>query len=278
MRIYPVSRPSARNNRCVLRLIGIVVAIGFADSLNPGTVAPGLYLATGESPKDRVIKFTLGVVVVYLTGGALIAIGPGQLLLSLVPHPGPIFRQYVEIGAGVVLIVGAALLWRYRHPLREKELPDVSGGGRSAFWFGAGLTLFELPTAFPYFGALAAIVASHLGFTREAILLVLFNFMFILPLLGIVETLYLAGDHAQVRLARVRDFLQRHWPIILAVVALAAGLFTIGLGATSYVHHSLGKLARALRHLLHVKYHPFPIHHHLHPVHHLRHTAPKHRK
>jgi len=256
MRIGSVSRLHARDNRCVLRLIGIVVAIGFADSLNPGTVAPGLYLATGESPKDRVIKFTAGVTLVYLVGGALIAIGPGQLLLSLVPHPGPIFRRYVEIGAGVVLIVGAALLWRYRRPLREKELPDVSGGGRSAFWFGAGLTLFELPTAFPYFGALAAIVASHLGFTREAILLVLFNFMFILPLLAIIETLYLAGDYAPDRLSRVRDFLQRHWPIILAVVALVAGLFTITLGATSYVNHSAGRIAKELRHLLHVKYRP----------------------
>jgi cytochrome c biogenesis protein CcdA len=240
----------------VLRLIGIVIAIGLADSLNPGTVAPALYLATSESPKDKLVKFTAGVFIVYLAGGALIAAGPGQLLLSLVPHPGPIFLQYVEMGAGVVMIVGAALLWRYRHPLKEKELPEVIAGGRSSFLFGAGLTLVELPTAFPYFGALAAIVASHLGFVREAILVVLFNVMFIVPLLGIVETLYLAGEHAEQRLGRVKDHLQRHWPVILAVVALAAGLFTIGLGATSYIHHASSRFGKYLRHLLHVHYHP----------------------
>ena len=32
----------------MLRLIGMVLSIGFADSMNPSTIAPGIYLAVGE--------------------------------------------------------------------------------------------------------------------------------------------------------------------------------------------------------------------------------------
>jgi len=81
----------------MLRLIGLVVSIGLADSLNPTTIAPAMYLATGERPRRQVTEFTLGVIVVYLAGGILIALGPGQLLLSLVPKPDAEDRHVIEI-------------------------------------------------------------------------------------------------------------------------------------------------------------------------------------
>ena len=34
----------------MLRLIGLAVSIGLADSMNPSTIAPALYLAIGRSP------------------------------------------------------------------------------------------------------------------------------------------------------------------------------------------------------------------------------------
>ena len=70
----------------MLRMIGIVVSVGLADSLNPSTVAPALYIASGRSA-ESVTQFTIGVFSVYLIGGALIMFGPGELVLSLVPKP-----------------------------------------------------------------------------------------------------------------------------------------------------------------------------------------------
>ena len=52
-----------------------------ADSLNPTTIAPALYLASGEHARTRVLEFTLAVFGVYLIGGLIIALGPGGLLL-----------------------------------------------------------------------------------------------------------------------------------------------------------------------------------------------------
>ncbi len=239
----------------MLRLIGLVVSIGLADSANPSTIAPALYLATGERPLGRVTEFTAGVFVVYFLGGAAIALGPGQLLLSLVPHPGPVARHTLEIAAGIVMLVGAMMLWRFRDSLRRRDPPDFDSQGKSSAILGATITAVELPTAFPYFAAIAAIVGSGLDPARQVTLLVLFNLCFVLPLVAIMATLALAGDQAGRVLAAGRGFLQRHWPALLAGLALVAGLFVVALGVTGIgvVHRGrFGRFSRHFRRILHL--------------------------
>ncbi|HSO99019.1 MAG TPA: GAP family protein, partial [Solirubrobacteraceae bacterium] len=180
----------------MLRLIGLVVSIGLADSLNPGTVAPAMYLATGPHARARVTEFTLGVFVVYFVGGALIALGPGQLLLSLIRRPSHDTRHWLEIVIGVGLIAAAWVLWAFRQRFAARELPEFTRARRSSAVLGAMITAFELPTAFPYFAAITAIVGSGLGAPRQLALLLLFNICFILPLVAMVATLSLAGERS----------------------------------------------------------------------------------
>jgi cytochrome c biogenesis protein CcdA len=238
----------------MLRYIGLVVSIGLADSLNPTTIAPALYIALGEQARGRVIRFTVGVFVVYLLGGVIIALGPGELLLSLIPRPDGRTRWILETVAGVAMLVGAAYLWRNRERLSRRELPEAEAGGKSSAILGATITAVELPTAFPYFYAIAAIVGSGFDPVRQVVLLVMFNICFILPLLAIVATLTFAGQDAERVLGSVRAWLQMHWPKLLAIVALIAGVFVTVLGVTglassgrSHVSH----FARRLRGLLH---------------------------
>jgi cytochrome c biogenesis protein CcdA len=228
----------------MLRLIGIVLSIGLADSLNPSTLGPALYLAAGPRPRHTVTQFTAGVFMVYLVGGAVFAVGPGEIVLALVPKPDQTTRQVLEVVAGAVLITVGVLLWSYRARLGEKRLPQLKTAGRRTGWLlGAMITAVELPTAFPYFAALAAIMGSGLGIVRQAMLVVLFNVCFILPLLAIIAILRFAGERADTELARARDFLECHWPVILAAVALLAGGITIALGATGTVR-AAGRLLR----------------------------------
>lgn len=240
--------PAGDNSR-VLRLAGIVISIGLADSLNPTTIAPALYLASGRQPRENVTRFMLGVFLVYFLGGAAIALGPGQLLLSLVPHPDIEDRQVLEVAAGLAMLGASALLWRHRDRLGRTRPTNVPpAGGRSSALLGATITAVELPTAFPYFAAIAAIVGSGAGVIRQLVLLLLFNICFVLPLLGIVGTLWFAPDHAQETLGRARSFLQRHWPILLAGVFLVVGVFVVLLGATGLVARDHGRLGRFFRH------------------------------
>jgi cytochrome c biogenesis protein CcdA len=234
----------------MVRLIGIVVSIGLADSLNPSTIGPALYIATGERARNRVAEFTFAVFVVYFVGGAAIAVGAGQLLRSLLPHPRHQIANIVEVAAGAALIGCAAILWRHRRGLAHRDPPRFDPHGSSSWVLGASITAVELPTAFPYFAAIAAIVGADLGPVRSVTLLFLFNVCFVLPLLAIVGTLTFAPDRAERVLAVGRVFLQRHWPTVLAVLALAAGVFVVLLGVTG-LEASHSRFLRGLHHTLH---------------------------
>jgi cytochrome c biogenesis protein CcdA len=233
----------------VLRLMGIVISIGLADSLNPTTIAPALYLASGERPRERVTEFTLAVFAVYLVGGLTIALGPGQLILSLVPRPGHVAREVLEVVAGVVMLIAGVMLWRHREQLAARALPEPDTERRSSAVLGATITAFELPTAFPYFAAIAAIVGSGINPVKQVVLLVLFNLCFVAPLAGILGTLWFAGEHATERLVQLRTFLVRRWPVLLAGAALIAGTFTILLGTIGIAGHVHGRFGRFLRHV-----------------------------
>src|SRR5579884_369347 len=237
----------------MFRLIGLVVSIGLADSLNPSTIAPALYLASGEQARRKVTEFTIAVFVVYLAGGAIIALGPGQLLLSLVPHPRRHVRYVIELAVGIALLGGAALLWRHRQTLSRRSLPKADPEGKSSVLLGATITAVELPTAFPYFAAIAAIVGSGLDPARQIVLLVLFNMCFVLPLVGIMATLTFARGRAEDLLSRGRRLLEHHWPTLLAGLLLA-GVFVVLLGATGFAstaHNRFGRIMRRFRHILH---------------------------
>jgi cytochrome c biogenesis protein CcdA len=227
--------------------LGIVISIGLADSLNPTTIAPALYLASGERARGRVFEFTLAVFAVYMAGGLLLALGPGRLLISLVPVPRHSLRYGIEIGVGVLVLVAATLLWVHRAKLAERDVPDFDPHGRSSWLLGATITAVELPTAFPYFAAIAAIVGGPSGVVREVILLLVFNVCFVLPLLGILAILTLAPNHAQQMLSRGREFLHRHWPRLLAGVGIFAGLFVILLGFSGLVGGAHGDFAQFMR-------------------------------
>jgi cytochrome c biogenesis protein CcdA len=237
----------------VARLIFLVISIGLADSANPSTIAPALYLASGEQPRMRLTQFTVGVFAVYLAGGVAIALGPGQVILSLVPHPGPTARYVLETVAGVVMLVAAGVLWLTREKLSKRDLPSPPSEGKSSALLGVTITAVELPTAFPYFAAIAAIVGSGLDPGGQLILLVVYNVCFVLPLLVITVILAVAGEEAERIIGRIRDMLQEHWPIVLAGLALVAGVFVTTLGATGLAgagHGPVARISRRVRHLI----------------------------
>jgi cytochrome c biogenesis protein CcdA len=235
----------------MFRLIALSVSIGLADSINPSTIGPALYMAGGPHARQRVARFTAGVFLVYLLGGAAIALGPGQLLLSLVPRPDEEDRAVLEVIAGAAMLIASFFLWRFRDRLSQRRTRQMNAERKSSALLGATITAIELPTAFPYFAAIAAIVGSGYGIPRQVFLLVLFNVCFVLPLVGIVALLTFSPDRAQQRLTTIRDYLQARWPTLLATLALVAGLFVILLG-TTWLASPTSRLTQFLHH--------FPLH------------------
>lgn len=230
----------------MLRLLGLMISIGLVDSLNPSTIAPALYLAATDHPRRRVAEFTAAVFVVYLAGGVLIAVGPGQLIRSVLPHGHYTLRHIGEIVAGVILLVGAIVVWLSRERMARRGLPQPRGR-KSSIVLGATITALELPTAFPYFAAIAAVVGAGVGILREVALLVIFNVCFIAPLLGILVTLTVAPGRADQILGVGRRFLERRWPQILSILLALVGILAIALGATGLAG---GRVSCGYRHFL----------------------------
>jgi cytochrome c biogenesis protein CcdA len=215
----------------------VVLAIGLADSVNPSTVAPAIALAVREGGARQAAVFTLGVATVSLLGGAVLVAGPGQAILAAIPHPGAEFKKTAEIGVGALLLALAAAAWIGRHRIARRVSDAgerrVRGAGlAAAFGLGAGIMAVELPTAFPYFGAIAAIVGTGASLPAQLLLVVVFNVAFVLPLLAIVAVRLIAGDRAAARLERLRSWLARHAGTALGVVLGAGGvaLLAFGLG------------------------------------------------
>ena len=222
----------------LLRVAGVTASVGLADSLNPTTVGPALYLATAGRRLLRVTQFTLGVFSVDFVAGVVLTIGPGRLLLGLVPHPRGTVRHVIELVAGVVLVIAAAALWQQRRSLAKRELPmsaSSGGGGGSALVTGMSIAAVELPTAAPYFAVIAGIVASSANLPQEIGLLALYNVCFVLPLLAIIAVLVLAGERADPWLQKGGAWLQRRWPVVLAVLLLVVGSALTILGGTGLV-------------------------------------------
>jgi cytochrome c biogenesis protein CcdA len=144
----------------MLRRVAVMISVGLADSINPSTVGPALYLTTAGRRVIRVMLFTAGVFLVELAAGIALTIGPGRLLLGLIPHPRDTVKHMIELVAGLVLLAVAVALWVGRRSLARRELPMRAGGGGSAFTAGASIAAVELPTAAPYFAVIAGITAA----------------------------------------------------------------------------------------------------------------------
>lgn len=236
----------------MLRLLGLVIAIGFADSLNPSTVGPSLFLASGDSPRRSVLQFAAGTFVVNLLGGLVLTLGPGAAIIALVPRPGATVRYALETAAGAAMLIGGTVLWRRRERLAHRQTSTKEHPKRrSPALMGATIAAIELPTAFPYFAAIIAIVGSGLNVVQELVLVVVYNACFILPLIGIVVVLAVSGERAVETLIRVRAYFRDHWPVIVAVLALGAGVIVMVLGVTGLTSLTGGRLGRLSRHFRH---------------------------
>jgi cytochrome c biogenesis protein CcdA len=218
----------------VLGLITLAATIGLADSVNPSTVAPALYLATSRDGARRVAALTLGVFAVNFLGGVFLTLGPGQAILAVVPRPTRHTTHLVEVFVGSALALVAAGLWFGRGRITRRVAGEKKRIRSSSVLVGATVTAAELPTAFPYFAVIAAVIGSGRNVPTKIALLAIFNAAFVAPLLLISLIRSRAGERGAALLARIRIQLDRHAALIIptllfAIACVIALIGTIGL-------------------------------------------------
>jgi cytochrome c biogenesis protein CcdA len=215
----------------MVSLVVFVVSVALADSLNPSTIAPALYLATGREGQLGVAGFVAGVFVVSTLGGLVLTLGPGQVLLASVPHPGRHVTHLIELALGGAVLVLAVVLWTIRERVARKVVGAEERDARNSFLLGAGIMAVELPTALPYFAVLAAIIAGGLNALTQFVLVLLFNGIFVAPLLLILAVRRFAGERGVDGLVRFRLRLHERAAVIIPGVALVAAAALLLLGS-----------------------------------------------
>ncbi|MFN2629914.1 MAG: GAP family protein, partial [Gaiellaceae bacterium] len=216
--------------RSVLALLVLVITVGLVDSVSPATILPALYFALGPHPSRAVGGFVLGFLATNLVAGLVLTLGPGQAALAALPRPEPHTTHLVELAVGALLVAAGVWLWIRRARLTSLFVRAELRVTRASPAAGAAIALIELPTAFPYFGVIAAVVASGRGVSTQAGLVLLFNLIFVTPLLAILILTACGGASSESRIDAVRALLQRAGASLVAGVTFAIGLAVLAIG------------------------------------------------
>ena len=212
----------------------VVASIAVADSINPSTIVPALWLAS--APRARGIgSFALGVFVVYLAGGLVLVFGPGPALITALHHARGPTEHAIQAGGGILALGFGLAVWRSRRSGQHESRVRRSYTRATAFALGAGIMVIVLPTAFMYFGAISAILSARPAAPVEVVLLITYNALFAAPLVAILAVRRLAGGHAEQWIASGEAIVRRAGRVVLAGVASSAGAALLALGLAGLV-------------------------------------------
>lgn len=208
-----------------------VVAIALPDCINPSLISAELLVATGPRPRRRVVAFTIAAWGVTFAVGLAIALGLGDLILSFLPKPGATVKYALIAAAGVMLLIGATVIWVHRSALVRSDHPaghhELHGSPAA---IGAAIAGVELFTAFPYFAAIALIVGSGVSTAGKLSLVGLYCLVYALPLIVIAAAFVVMGDRAGRKLQPVGDWLTSQWPVVVAPLTAIIGIGVLAFG------------------------------------------------
>jgi cytochrome c biogenesis protein CcdA len=207
----------------------LVASIALADSVNPSTLVPGLWLATAPAA-GRLASYTLGVFAVYLIGGLVVLFGPGRVLINALRHLHGPFEHVLEAAGGLLVLAAAFALWRSRAGRDAQPREHRAHTRASAFALGAGIMAIELPTAFMYFGAISAILAARPAAPIEVCLLAAYNALFVAPLVALLAVRRVAGVRVDRWILSAEARLRYVGPLVLSGVAAVGGAALVAVG------------------------------------------------
>ena len=212
-------------------LLGLL-ALALVDSINPSAIVVTLYLLSRERVPVQVLVYVVAIFLTYLTLGVMMMSGIDALLPSL--------RTLGEgrLGFIVLGLIGLAmLLYAVRAPATARSAPRVEPSA-STFaalaLLGVTVTIMELPTAVPYFGAIALLTTADLPISQWLPLLILYNAIFVLPPVILLAGHIAFGKRLDARYAALRERLQAGaQEALLWILGLVGG----GLLVTSVIEY-----------------------------------------
>ena len=175
-----------------------VLFLAVIDSINPSAIVVTLYLLStaGSRALVQVVVYVGAIFVTYLLLGVMMVLG----IESLLPFLGGVLRGW--FGLVAQSLVGLVLLVYSLTATNRQSSPVVARPSASTYaalvMLGVSVTAMELPTAIPYFAAIALISEAGLPIQAWAPLLGMYNVIFVLPPIALlVGHLVLQGRLAE---------------------------------------------------------------------------------
>jgi cytochrome c biogenesis protein CcdA len=182
------------------------LALALVDSINPSAIVVTLYLLSRERVPAQVLVYLAAIFLTYLTLGVLMMVGIDALLPSLRTTADSRLGFLVQGLSGLALLLYAILAPTTVNSPRQVE-PSASTYAALTL-LGVTVTTLELPTAVPYFGAIALLTTAALPMARWLPLLVLYNAIFVLPPVLLLVSHIVFGRRLESRYAVLRERLQ----------------------------------------------------------------------
>ena len=188
-----------------MTVVGVLL-LALVDSINPSAIVVTLLLLStaGSRAHVQVPVYVGTIFATYFLLGVLMVLGVGALL--------PTVSE--EAGFVIQIVIGLALLTYgltgSRRRASEPTTVRPSAGSYAALvLLGVTVTVMELPTAVPYFGAIALISEAELSARSWVPLLVVYNVIFVLPPLALLAGHMVLKDRLAQSYAALTERLER---------------------------------------------------------------------
>lgn len=226
-------------------LLGTTLTASFFDSLNPSAIAQQMLLQAMVKKKRHIWFFILGIGLANLAMGLTIYYGIATWVSRFLTKIVDAYPLYVygaaTIGGIVLLTVGVRLIIKTRQNNAGKndngceEADNIEAPAQlspvSLFIMGAAFCMVELTSAFPYFGFIALLTSYHLIFPLALLLMMIYNFMYVLPLI----LLYFGYNKLQgtTTIKKLESVLDKVSSYIIPVVVSLVGILLVYYGITA---------------------------------------------
>lgn len=203
--------------------LAVVGGLALADAINPTSLGIGLYLLLHHNYVHKLLVFVAGLFVTYFLFGVALELGVARHFLELwgERHPATVA---VSILIGGAMVVYGLLLGRRpkrrRKALQERSIVSLP----SAFALGGLATLMDLPTAFPYLGAITVIGRLELTYTQVVLVLFVYNLVVILPLIVLLLVRVRTHRHSEAVVRRLQRKVFAWERLGLRILLIALGI------------------------------------------------------
>ncbi|MFA6296868.1 MAG: GAP family protein [Patescibacteria group bacterium] len=210
-----------------------IASLAILDSINPLELLAALFIFSIKKPISRFLPYVIGIFFFHFLVGFILYYTL-HFILNLNIFNSPIFDRSLEIIAGILLIIVGLKMKKHNKSTIKTILNPKP---LYTFLLGLGITASALPSSAVYFSALGIIANDDLKFASLALLLLIYNIIFVLPLFILLAIYLLFQKRSEKVFSKIRNFIQHRLNSILKVIIILVGSFLI-LDFILYLFHT----------------------------------------